>query len=401
MYCYSGPHYFHQLGSSDHVRCLTVLREGHGAGAIISPKDFVRYPYRLKETVEGFKSTGAQVLIDPQGYDPSTNVGEKETNLEGSAVFHDTGISEAYIDKHFRFQHEFGVTQFLTPCPETDSLGDDWQQAVSILSETGRTWLLDSGIANPLLSTIAVHGHMVRDPGRRSELLNFISDLKGVVDGIYLILGSVDAFTREVPLLIGILQVIFRLKWQGFNVLLGYCGPWAMLAFPFGLDSFANSGLKNRQSFTPWRGEQPRGWGPPGGKQYHDLYSPDLLGFVRYPDDVSQLSLSQKQTIFRRSTSYSPPETIDPSIVHASRLWRRGHSYQDFSCKMAALAREFQDLAREERIDSVRQKLSMAQTGHSSIGATLNTNRGGYIPAWREAFETYLEQETDLGYLFD
>lgn len=401
MPTYSGPFYYHQLGYLDHQRCFELLRNDIGHGAILSPESFPeKWTHLFPKTAQDYKSTGKDLWIDPQGYDPNI-VRPEGSPLEGSALLQDENLSLEYNHKLLHLQASHNASSLLIPGYETNDLGANWQADTIRFAAVAVDYINEREIDKPLFSSIVVDQLLIRSPDRRLELLELLTGLKNLVDGIYLIVLNVPTFTTEVQLLIGLLDVIFRLKWQGFSVMVGYSGPWAMLGFPFGLDRFANSGLKNRQKFTPRRQEQPKGWGPPGGKQYHDYYSPKLMGFLRYPDDFRGLPQSDKTRLLSNPSSYSPPPDQDPDIVKEAKIWTRGDSYKDFSTKMHLEARQFQGLDREDRIILVRTKLDLAQQEIEALGETSGLSLSDHVFAWKEAFDTYLsEVQSDLEFEF-
>ena len=393
---YDGPVFFHQLGDMDHKRCLEMLQSGHGDGVIISPHDFSSresWSEDLLDTyAQKFKVTNKTILVDPQGYDP-VKVGERiNSPVADTAGLLDRNINALFIHQSLELQEKLGATQFLVPSTYSQPIDDIWLDVLASSCDIASQWVKNLQEPKPLLATIAIHTTEVTSQQQRRKLLNNIVTLP--VHGFYLVVADVDPSTRDIPFLTGFLELVFRLKWQGFKVISGYSGPWAMLAFPFGLDGFANSGRKNRQSFKPldWRGEKPKGGGP---KNFYDVWSPVLLSYIRYPGDAEFLKNQNLWKRLERSSPYAPPFDRAPAEVYESKAWEQGTSFKFFSWEMWALAKEFQNLGRVDRIERVRHKLALAQNECDAVKHALSQPAGAHISAWRDAFEKYLDSVTD------
>lgn len=398
------PKYFHQLGSNEHLLGLEMLRQGFGGGAILSPRDLQRpnwSPTKITEIIPQYRNTERDFLVDPQAYNPNYLEIRDDINLsntKGLATYPDIS---PLINNELNLQRDYGTTRFIVPGTFTAAVSDDWLDVIRRFGEAASNWATSLNESRQLLGTVAVHTEQIRNEEIRRRLLNHLANIP--VNGFYLILGEIAPRTTDIETLIGVMDLIFRLKWLEKTVLLGYSGAWAMLAFPLGLDSFASSGIKNRQSFDPevWRETKPKGRAGGGTKKYNDLWSAKLMDIVRYPDDAQLLSEAEFRNICTSDSPYSPPLDQRPADVSARNGWKRGASHRDYAWKMWDLAREFKDTGYQTRIAMVRAKLKEATESQFEISSKLRRQPPVYTQAWREAFETYISSiHQDLEFLY-
>lgn len=398
---YSGPYYYHQLGYQDHVRCLEMIEQGQGDGVILSPRDFEQWPHKLPEYAEQYRDAGTQLLVDPQGFDPSNFVQSDGIHIQDTSAFLNREVYFPYIETSLQYQNDLNVSQYIVPCIATKSLTNEWLDVLNVFKETARDWLKYNSDEKGVLCTLAIDQSEIRTYEQRARLLDALTNFKDI-EGFYVIIGEVLPRTTDIPLIMGILDLIFRLKWQGFKVILGYCGLWSILSFPLGLDCFASSGLKNRQQFQhkDWR-DKPSDRPGGGGRKFYKFWSPELLDYIRYPDDAQQFNNDDFQRIFQSQSPYSPPANRDPSVVHGAGQWKMRTSFQDYSWKLWDMTSQFRKINHlQGRIDEVRQILSNASRNQEVIGEKLAQIRGQHVQAWQSAFEQYISSEVDIADLF-
>ncbi len=395
MTSYSGPYFYHQLGNSDQVRCYEMLENGFGQGAILSPRDLARYPNKLSEYALAYLGLQVDLLVDPQVYSPSGAALQNPQflpQIETNDLLN-PDVRLSIVTKSLEQQRALNVTKYIIPGHISEVASDEWLDVIRDLGEGAKTWLMNQGDNRPVLATIALAPNVIYTREGRERLLNGIAGLE--TDGIYLI-PTVPSQPTDDNLLYGLLDIVFRLKRHGYELLMGYTEPWVLITFPFGLDAFASSGLKNRRSFdqSDWRSKKSGGRGP----KYNRLWSPILLDNIRYPDDAEFLNSEGLLDKLSGSSPYGPPSgSSSPTEVYETKQWKYGRSLQHYAWTMCELSSSFQNKGREERVDKVRQWLSSAQAEHKLIAqkGIVLPSRGDHLKAWSRAFEDYLADVTD------
>ncbi|MBZ0310438.1 MAG: hypothetical protein K8I82_30535 [Anaerolineae bacterium] len=405
---YSGPFFYHQMGHQDKNRCLKMLQARQGEGIILSPHDLVDKKIQsglldspiLIKCAADYKDTDAELMIDPQSYI------YPQSTLENSAIplaQDSQGMLDpkliADVINALDKQRKMNATRYIIPSPPGQFVDSSWLSFIGGYATAAQRWADNNGDNTPLYSTILVAASEISTTETRNRLLNKIFALE--VTGFYLLISEVEPYTEDKDFLFGFLDFVFSARWNQKEVLLGYCGPWSLLGFPFGLNGFANSGAKNRQSLKI---KEEQGFKRSGGgnKHFYDLWSPELLTYLRYPHDVSLLTRQQSRLLFPPNSPYSPNLDKNPDEVYQTGEWKKHDSYNDFSWKMYNLAHRYQHLSRQKRIAQVHSQLSRAADHQKTLTETVKEMRP-FASIWLEAFNAYLysgTREEDLEDIF-
>lgn len=395
MYEYTGPVFYHQLGYQDQRRCLEMLQNGQGAGAILSPRHLD--DAKLRECARLLIETGGKLLVDPQFYNPVFfDEGEDYPLGLGDYTTHDLwnpSVQSSVVGRILRYESELGVSSLIVPCPYArEGITESWLDLVGGMTTAAREWLISQDESFPLLATVSVPAFAIAADEERARLLNRIVGLE--VDGFYLALES-DPFPANIDYLSGMLDIVFRLKQNRFVVILGYASYSAYLSFPFGLDAFASGGFDNRRafSFSEWERVESRKRRGPRDK----FCSTDLLGRIVFPDEAELL---YNAGLWADLDDGSPHAAVlfqgrPPSEVAAAKQWRRGESFKHYLRTCWALSEGFRGRRRDDRLQQVRRLALAAQRRYQEFqqaGIRLGADsRGGHIGSWLSAFESYVE----------
>jgi hypothetical protein len=385
---YNGPDYYHQLGNNDQKRCERLLKYGYGSGVIFSPRDLK--DKNMEDYAQKFRALSADLLIDPQLYN-SEKPREQIPEIDSTQDFADPAVANTLLQRTMQVQKQHEVSRYIVPAPWARTLTRSWFEILRNFNETARRWKELVGEPRDIIATVAVSGDSIINEAERVDLLNQLSSLN--VKGFYLITNVLARAVTEEHLY-GLLDIIFRLKRQKHYILLGYTQPWVLITFPFGVDSFASSGIQNRSSFDPnnFKKGVPR---PRGRTQYERLWSPRYLDYVRFPDDAAFLESSAVWNKLHRGSPFnSALEGRSPADVHAAKQWKQTQSHLTYSWMMWHLGNEFRSQGTYERIELVREKISSAQALHKEVVAEAPSikNQGTHLQAWRNAFERYLAE---------
>lgn len=391
---YAGPFFYHQLGHQDQRRCLEMLQNDQGAGAILSPRHLD--DNKLREYARFFTETGGELLLDPQFYDPVFFDEREDCPLGlGDYTTYDLwnpSVQRSVVGRILGYERELGVSHLIAPCPYArEGITESWLDLVSGMTTVAREWLISEGEGTALLATVSVPAFVIAADDERARLLNRIVGLE--VDGFYLALES-DLFPANTDFLSGILDIIFRLKQNQFLVILGYAGYSAYLSFPFGLDAFASGGFDNRRafSFSEWETVEPSIRHAPRDR----FCTTRLLGRIVFPDEAELLYNRGLWAALDDASPYAAVlfEGRRPSEVAAAGQWGREESFKHYLWTCSALAETFRQRSRDDRVQQVRHLASEAQIRYQQFqhaGILLRADsQGGHIGAWLAAFESYL-----------
>lgn len=388
---YSGPYFFHQLGNQDRERCLELLQDDIGSGAIFSPRHMKGKVW--KTTVAEYRLPNKELLVDPQYYDLSSfqAAANNDLSVGSTGDLVNDQVAAKTVAETLGQQRALGATKYLLPCKWAETYTERWLATLESFAEAARNWCTQNADTTPILSTIAISSNIVQDEETIQSLLNDLVALD--VEGFYLVVNVDEKLSPgTLKLLRNLLGMVFALKRNSYYVLLGYCDYWAMLAFPFGVDAFAAGGWENRRTFKPTQETFDR---PKDQMQRQVKYSSRfLLGRVVFPFEAEVLNEQGIWNDLRDVSPYSPHfDGLSPSEVSAAKLWREGDSFRHYLWTMHQLAEEFRGLSLPERVGLVRRRLNLAADMHTRIyqklGVSLKSD-GRYIEAWREAFESAL-----------
>ena len=394
MYEYTGPFFYHQLGHQDEGRCLHMLQNGQGVGAILSPRHLD--DNQLREYAQLFIHTGGELLVDPQFYNPVFLDEFDDSPLGlGDYTTHDlwnSSVQHSVVGRILAYQRELGVSRLIVPTPfAREGVTESWLDLVAGMTTVAREWLITEGEDVPLLATLSVPAPITAAEDERARLLNRIVGFE--VDGFYLALES-SLFPADTDFLSGVLDMVFRLKQNRFTVLLGYSGYWAYLCFPFGLDAFASGGFDNRRSFSflTWEIVE----SAPRRAPRNRFCSTRLLGRISFSDEAELLHSKDLWAALDDGSPYASIlfEGRPPSEVDAAGQWKRAESFKHYLWTCWCLAESFLEKPRDDRIQQVRQLASEAQSRYLAFqqaGVRFRAgSQAGHIGAWVTAFENYL-----------
>lgn len=401
---YKGPFYYHQPGTNQHTRTVDLMKQGIGDGVIIPVKTIRKSSDKtFSQFVQDSHATQKAVLFDVEYYDPLDF--SQGTSQEGSRILNSPNMRGEYISTGLKLQHELNTSAYIIPNFETESVSPTWYQSLDGLCIDSCEWIASRGnVGLPKYLTIAIPASYLINQSNRALLLNKLTTLKNYIDGFYITIIGIPETLNDALLFRGLLELVFRLKWQQFDVVFGKVGAWVLTLFPLGLDTFGNGGFKSDQVARSRRQSPKKGGGP---VKYDNVWSDDSMSYIRFPDDAAQMhnqfSLDEKKQIYGERYGFAPPVDRNPEDVYRSKGYGQRPRLNSFSASMAGMAKDFRGLSLNERIAAVDTKLKKAINLESKIGKVLTTeNRGREKQIWLDGLHQYLnEVRDDIEEFFD
>ncbi|MAS33564.1 MAG: hypothetical protein CL610_06130 [Anaerolineaceae bacterium] len=402
---YNGPFYLHQPGYGDFSRVSKLLNEGVGDGVVVFADAAKRTSEKkFPEYLAAFRSSGKQMFIDTEQYDPAF-IGA-EVNPDGSKALLDFDVCHQYVASSLALQHDNQCNGYIIPNVETSTLSPSWYELTRVLCATSTNWIDKHGDGKlPLMLTIAVPAGFIADAESRLELLNHLTWLKSFVRGYYINLIDVPEILTDTRLIHGLLDMVFRLKRQKVDIVFARVGGWVPTLFPLGLDYFANGSTKSLQRFQSKR--DPRKTGGSGPVNYVNIWSPLTMSYVKYPEEADvlhkELSQDQLQRLYGTDSGYAPPVDRKPESVFYSKGYNQPRRLNHFSATQARLANQYRGRSFSDRIVAVEKTLSEAYRNDQELGKLFNNpNRGQEKKIWLDTFNRFVEENRfDLEDLYD
>lgn len=402
---YKGPFYYHQPGSRQHKRTGELLEIGIGDGVIIPVKTTRKVSDKtLENFIEKCQGIGKSLLLDTENYNPEEFITSNPE--DGSKILLESKVRNQYIQESLAIQHLSNCSGYIIPNFETTSVSPSWYSILTELSRSANEWIAKNGNTElPKYLTLAIPSSDIIDPDNSKELLNNIISLKQYVDGFYINIIGIPEILIDYNLYRSLLNLVFKLKWQEFGIILSKAGPWIFTMFPLGLEIFGSGGFKSQQTVKSKREvDSSGGW---GGSKFDNVWSPESLSYIRYPDDAVKIhedfSEDEKKKLYGSKYGYAPPVDKNPDNVYRSKGYKQKPRLNNYSASMAGLANDFQNLTLNERISSVQNKLRASYEAEQKIGSSLrDDNRGSEKLIWLEVFEKYVDYvREDLEDLFE
>lgn len=352
------PNFYHQLGNHDQIRCLNLLRDGRGAGAILGSWSF-RHNDLLSKYAKDYKATQTEVLIDPQFY--TSDAARKHLNnqqLDSTNAWAERSVSDPLLRATMEKQHSLDSSKYLIPSSFANALSDSWLEAQRNFVDESIRWKRELNTTLTSYATLAISVNIITDDELRRKLLNSISGLQ--VDGFYLV-TDIPVRANDIRMFIGLIDIIFKLKRNGYQILLGYTEPWSVIMFPFGLDAFASSALKNRRSFQQKHFSREKS---SGGRQpnFYNFWSPVILDSIRFPDEAEDLQRAGLWSkIYQDSPFADILGNISPRQLHSQKKIKSADFSNNYSVMMCEIAKKFRQSTYKERLEIVREWVSSAK----------------------------------------
>lgn len=399
---YEGPYFYHQFGYGDGERCYEMLQNGYGHGVILSPQKLKDHLLtRWSSKYANLKNV--HLLIDPEFYAPSDIPHNRQVSsrVDTTRALADNQLSNVIVKDYLDRQHILNATEFIIPGIAAGSIDNQWLETLTLLCRAGRSWLESNASGHPVFATLAISHDIVANASSRRSVLNRLVGLD--VDGYYLAVElKNDTLPSDENFIVGLLDLIYRLKINGKKVLLSRSDYWAVLCFPFGLDRFASGARQDSRKFKVTKFRPDLSEKPPyiPFRRPVIMWSSKLMGGVRFPDDAALL---YEQGIWQELDNQSPYAKLfdgtPPTEIAESKNFKEGDSFQNYAWQMWNTAQQFQTQSPLERIELVRDQLSHALSWHSTRqqrGISYNNGiNASHLRSWLSGFNTYLTQVQD------
>lgn len=243
----------HGYGKGSKIDTLTDL--GLLRGIILSPGDEVRST--LDATVQGARSSGINLLLDPQLYVSTIGADIKvarRNRLEGLGLdFGEVPISVAssdinnHVTATLRANRRLGIETTVAPSPYMPSLGDDWA-AIGLQYAEATVNAAD----HPVYISLVVEAAALTNWGETMHYLSALTKLEAV--GIYLIIGNTGSSypLRWVPeQLAKVLRLVYILSEENrYETVWGYSDLAGVLGLVCGANGAATGWYHTMRMWT-------------------------------------------------------------------------------------------------------------------------------------------------------
>lgn len=246
--------FFLQFGSGMMAHCKELTKRWNGdGGVILSPRDLKpRNPDQLERVARETRSSGAEVLLDPQCYvrdadhhrlvkhDYFTVVQSHST----SGILSGTGAS-ALLAEIERLNDRLGCTKCIVPGLLAQTIDDDWfalhEQFMLAASKLSR---------RPVLATIAIGAAAMLDEARIEAVVERAAQWD--VSGFYVVPETPGSYLVENPnWLANLMILVSGLKLLGKYVLVGYSSHQLLALASAKVDAIASGNWLNVRAFGP------------------------------------------------------------------------------------------------------------------------------------------------------
>lgn len=399
---YCGPVFFYQLGHQDQTCVQEMLEAGFNQGLIMSPKHLTIDKFAKHS--ENFCKLTDNVIIDPQGYNPQFTHSEGYPGYPALRTIGDliTPDVENEVRNILGFQLKHGNSFIIVPYPYRQQITKKWLRGLKLSAEIANRWKQDTAIDREMLVSVPLSASALIDSSTRYELLDYLVTLR--VKGFYLTCEAPrdQLLPDSEEYLIGLMDLVFRLKQHDFYLIFGYSSYESLLLFPFGLDCYASGGFDNRRrfDFSEWEPNDEESTGGPPAVKFWDE---KLLDYVRFPDDALLL---QTYSLWGRLASESP---FSSQLFSGSDLtaiageWKRKASWKHYYYTCNSLANEFVNLEYKQRINRVYEILDRAIDFHQNVAKQRVPlqRRSSHPSVWKTAFTKYIQSvERELLFRF-
>lgn len=230
-------------------------QEEPDVGFILSPRALNKNTEigRIKKHANALKNKGAEVLFDPQFYEPRTNMSKilrfpyfnEDSEDYMTQDFLGTG-AKTFAEKAIIYQErELGVSSYIIPGIYTNSLSEDWLELFDNMFYGGK----NSGDSEKIYyQTIAL--------GKDAILSDNFDDFIGQcalssVDGYYIVLKKPAYINDDLLYLYKVLDALISIKLSGKKIIMGYGNQQDIMFTGAGIDGFATGNYQNVRSFDP------------------------------------------------------------------------------------------------------------------------------------------------------
>ena len=230
--------------------CALLIRHWGEGTVIFSPVNTPRT--KLKNLAAQYRTSGGQVLFDPQLYYPHD--GADKLKLydywpDSNTTITDTATHQRICRDILAINEEMVTESVILPGVEMDIDAFDY----------GITWLTDSAhyfrehTDKPLLATVCLYTEVLRSGLAVEELVDRLAQID--VDGYYIVARSSndEYIISDVNWMMGLTKLITCLKLSGKSVVLAYTNHQGLIASLSHADAIASGNYMNTRQFVPER----------------------------------------------------------------------------------------------------------------------------------------------------
>ena len=375
---------WHQCGALNQKFILEMLQAGTGVGVILSPKDLA---YEKAQEYSGeYRDAGADVLLDPQFYEPDFSEGKLSSypiaqfrqsiaSLGALSAPSLANLTAALRDEN----HALGASAVVAPAIPYEAARPDIAQLNARLFVAAKT--AGDALGIPTYATVVL-GSSITTAQVAQTILSQATALNA--DGWYYAVefDSAERLPTDVEAVFRYCSAGLTLACTGKPVLHAYAGPLAGLAFGAGARAAAIGFWQNLWGFTRSRFQPSNGQGG-GGDAPPRFFSTPLWGTIVYPDEVLQLPPHLQSTILVHSPYSTPVSTV------TAAAWQKWDSYRHMVHQIVDYTSPLSGPANaRQAMQAVVADLASANAIHHQIqsaGLILRDGSNSYQPVWASA----------------
>ncbi|MEY8880522.1 hypothetical protein [Donghicola sp. XS_ASV15] len=375
---------WHQCGANNQKFILEMLQNGTGVGAILSPKDLAYE--KAQEYAGQYKDAGADVLLDPQFYEPDfandrlssypiAQFRQSIASLGALSAPSFASLTAALLGEN----QALGSSAVIAPAIPYEAARPDIAQLNARLFAAAKAAGDSLGI--PTYATIVIGGSVTTAQVAQSIL----SQATGLnADGWYYAVefDSAERLPTDVEAVFRYCSAGLTLACTGKPVLHAYAGPLAGLAFGSGARAAAIGFWQNLWGFTRSRFQPSTGQGG-GGDAPPRFFSTPLWGTIVYPDELLQLPPALQSTILLHSPYSGAVSTV------TATAWQKWDSYRHMVHQIITYVSPLAASAdARQAMQVVVSDLASANALHTQVhnaGLLLRDGSNSYQPAWASA----------------
>ncbi len=322
-------------------------------GVILSPRSLQRNTdiENLEEHSKKLKKKGANILFDPQFYEPRTNL-EKILQfpyfegLDYLTLEFNSQVASKFSINCLKYQDlTLQTDQLIIPNIYSNSFNDDW---ISI-----QEYLIDGGLkydtSKKKYLSLPLGPDLIRNKNAFDELISIYIQYEDI-DGFYVVLKSPsDYLISDENYLYSVLDAFTSLNLSGKEIILGYANQQSLIYGAAGVSIIASGNYRNVRTFDPdiFYEDDTNEDIRRRGIWYYD---PNTLGEYR-PQELSLAFNRGLRNFFDKECEYC--EMLISSDQPANIPWNEPLPFKHY---LLELRRQWLDIARiplDKRIDYI------------------------------------------------
>lgn len=382
---------FHQTGHQYKWNIQSYLKDGAGDGLILSPLNMPS-----SQIINLDKEIKKNSYFDPQLYIFSIKNAKINTygyfpcNLKGNHTYSDLAINKKVAKKCIDFQLKNDFRYIIIPTLYFDSIVTNYFAKIDKFIIQYINYFKTVNVQKKLLLTLLVKQEQLSDESKTIDLLNWATKINEVT-GFYVIFEN--KFTtkqiKNINYLVNTLKLISALKFNGFEVHIGYNNNEGILYSIAEPDSISIGVFENLRKFDISRFFPKKMKGPKRGPNPR-IYSAKLFQWIEkiYIDEIISKQNNICEDIFE-NTKYK----IKMFDSNYEWYFNKPEIYMHYFIAFNNQLKNIISLSQKERIDFLELNINNAKKIFNrieDIPIKLNENSdGSHLDIWIKAIDKF------------